>query len=215
MVSAIHSNGIASGPAVLDGIGWETYSDLLRTFARSRRLRLTYDRGRLEIMSPLLEHEGPAEILGRFIEVLTEEFHLPCRAGGSLTLRRKAELRGLEPDKCFWIANAPRLLGKRSLDLRSDPPPDLAIEVDVTSSSIDRMSIYATLKVPEVWRLSSEELKFNALRGKSYHVQPKSLAFPPVSSSQLLPFLDQVGLKDDNALVAGFRRWVRKHRGRA
>src|SRR5207302_1383935 len=99
--------------------------------------------------------------LGRFIDVLTEEFHLPCRAGRSVTLRRRRKRRGLEPDNCYWIANAARLQGKVRLDLRTDPPPDLAVEVDVTASSLDRMSIYAALRVPEVWRLSAAGLAFH------------------------------------------------------
>src|SRR5208337_2705970 len=97
-------------PAVLYDIDWSTYTRLLRAFEKSgRRLRLTYDRGTLEIMSPLWEHERPADLLACFIVVLTEELNLPRLAGGSLTMRRKKKRRGLEPDKCYWIASAPRL----------------------------------------------------------------------------------------------------------
>jgi Uma2 family endonuclease len=195
---------------VLHEVDWSTYTSLLRAFARSRRHRLTYDRGTLEIMSPLWEHEAPAYVLGRFVDVLTEELHLLCRAGRSVTLRRKRNLRGLEPDNCYWIASAPRLQGKRRLDLRIDPPPDLAIEVDVTASSLDRMSIYAALSVPEVWRLTATGLTFNILEAGAYQVRTHSKAFPQLAAADLPGFLVQRGT-DDTTLVCQFRDWVREH----
>src|SRR5437016_1563954 len=106
-------------PAVLYDVDWYTYTRLLRAFEKARRrVRLTYDRGTLEIMSPLWEQERPAGMLGRFVEVLTEEFQLLCLAGGSVTLRRRRKHRGLEADRCYWIASAVRVLGKTHLDLR-------------------------------------------------------------------------------------------------
>src|SRR5579871_3524230 len=169
-------------PAVLHEIDWRTYSRLLRVFAERRGFRLTYDRGTLEIMSPLWTHEAPSKLIGRFVDVLTEELNLPCRMGGSVTLRRRRKRRGLEPDNCYWIANAPRMQGKRDLDLRTDPPPDLAVEVDVTSSSVDRMSIYAALGVPEVWRFTTGTVSFHVLQAGSYQIRPNSLSFPQLAS---------------------------------
>jgi Uma2 family endonuclease len=198
----------ASSPAVLHGIDWRLYTRLLRAF-EGRRFHLTYDRGVLEIMSPLWEHEGAAYFLGRFIDVLTEELNLPCRAGRSVTLRRRRKRRGLEPDNCYWIATAPRMQGKRHLDLRVDPPPDLAVEVDVTSSSLDRMSIYAALGVPEVWRLGAAGLAFHVLESGAYQVRPHSLAFPQLAPGDLGGFLAQLGQTDDTALMRQFRNWVR------
>jgi Uma2 family endonuclease len=197
-------------PAVLHDIDWRTYTRLLRAFEGRRRFRLTYDRGTLEIMAPLLQHEGPAYLLGRFIDVLTEELRLPCRAGRSVTLRRRRKRRGLEPDNCYWIANAPALQGKKKLDLRVDPPPDLAIEVDVTSSSLDRMSIYLALGVPEVWRLSESGLTSQVLRSGAYQAEPNSLAFPTLAAADLPPFLAQFGQTDDTTLAQQFRDWVRQ-----
>jgi Uma2 family endonuclease len=196
--------------AVLYNIDWPMYSRLLHVFAARRRFRLTYDRGTLEIMTPLLEHEVPKYLLGRFIDILTEEWQLPCRAGGSVTLRRQRLLRGLEPDNCYWIAQAPLLAGKRRLDLRTDPPPDLAIEVDVTHSSLDRMSIYAALKVPEVWRLSSAGLFFLGLKDGKYIELARSLSFPQIAPADLAPFLKEHGSKDDTSIAAEFRSWVRQ-----
>jgi Uma2 family endonuclease len=201
----------SEAPAVLYGIDWRTYTRLLRAFEGRRRFRLTYDRGTLEIMSPLWEHEGPAALLGQCIVILTEEFKVPRRDGRSVTLRRRRKQRGLESDNCFWIASAAKLQGKTHLDLRVDPPPDLAIEVDVTSSSLDRMSIYAALGVPEVWRLKGDGLDFHVLRDGTYHIQPNSLAFPALASADLVTFANQLGQVDDTTLGLRFREWVRLH----
>ncbi len=202
---------IAQPPAVLYDIDWRTYTQLLRLFERTHRLRLTYDRGTLEIMSPLWEHEGQAYLIGCFVDALTEELDIPRRGGRTVTLRRKKKRRGLEPDNCWWIASTPLLHGKTHLDLRVDPPPDLAIEVDVTHRSLDRMSIYAALGVPEVWRLQAGQLTFQVLNGRLYQAQPNSLSFPQLAATDLVPFLAQQGQMDETALVKQFRAWVRQH----
>jgi Uma2 family endonuclease len=202
--------GAARPPVVLHDIDWGTYTRLLRALHGPRRFRLTYDRGSLEIMSPLWEREEPAYLLGRFIDILTEELHLPCRAGRSVTLRRKRKQRGLEADNCYWMANAARLQGRRHLDLRTDPPPDLAIEVEVTHSAVDRMNIYAALGVPEVWRLSVAGLAFHILEGSGYQVRPNSLSFPQLAAADFGGFLAQLGQSDDTTLARQFRDWVRQ-----
>ncbi len=201
----------AQPPAVLYDIDWKTYTMLLRVFERSgRRFRLTYDRGTLEIMSPLWVHEAQARLLGRFIDVLTEELNLPCRLGGSVTLRRRKKQKGLEPDNCYWIASTPLLQGKRHLDLRVDPPPDLAVEVDVTSSVMNRIGIYSALGVPEIWRLSVGGIAFHILASGKYQVQSNSLSFPQLASTDLVPFLAQWGQDDDTTIVRRFREWVKQ-----
>ncbi|HZU38362.1 MAG TPA: Uma2 family endonuclease [Gemmataceae bacterium] len=201
---------VKSAPAVLDDIDWGMYTQLLRAFRQKRGFRLTYDRGTLEIMSPLWEHEKPASILGTFVEVLLQELQMPYEPGGSVTLRRRRKSRGLEPDKCYWIASADQLKGKTHLDLRVDPPPDLAIELDVTHSSLDRMSIYAALGVPEVWRVTDKKLTFNILDAATYQTRSHSLSFPRLASADLAPFLAQVGQTGTATLVAQFRDWVRQ-----
>jgi Uma2 family endonuclease len=196
---------------VLHGIDWPTYSRLLRVFAERPAVRLAYDRGDLEIMCPLHEHESDADLLGRFVVVLTEELNLPLKAGRSTTFRRRRRQRGIEPDNSWWIASEPRVRGLRRIDLRRDPPPDLAIEVDVTSSSLDRMGIYAAIAVPEVWRWDEPVLTFNVLGpNRRYTEATHSLAFPFLSPADLLPFLALRGPQnDENEIVRRFRVWVR------
>jgi Uma2 family endonuclease len=196
---------------VLHGISWQEYTRMLRAFAERPGIRLTYDRGTLEIMSPLFEHEANADLLGRFVVVLTEELSLPIQAGRSTTYRRHKMRRGLEPDHSWWIANAAKLRGKRRIDLRVDPPPDLALEIDVTRRSVDRMAIYARLRVPEVWRLDARGLTFHTLQpdGK-YVAQTYSQAFPQFTPADLAGFLALRSQHDENEVVRQFREFVRQ-----
>jgi Uma2 family endonuclease len=194
----------------MSSVGWSTYSRLLRILAVTRPgARTTYDRGELEIMSPTTEHEIVGNLLGRFVTVLTEEFKLPILQGGSSTLRRRKLKCGLEPDRCFWIANEAKVRGVKRLNLRIHPPPDLAIEVDVTRSSLNRMQIYAKLAVPEVWRLDAAALTFLSLQpnGK-YASASHSLAFHHVTPADLLRFLVLWETTEQNEIVARFRQWV-------
>jgi len=196
---------------VLHGIDWRLYSRLLRAFENRSGVRLTYDRGELEIMAPLLEHESPADLLGRFVIAITEELGVEVRSGGSTTLRRRRRLRGLEPDRCYWIATEPLMRGKPHLDLRTDPPPDLAVESDVTSSSLDRMSIYAVVGVPEVWRFDGRLLTFELLQPDGTYISsPTSRAFPFLTPAEVSTYLAMIGGAGENAIVRQFRAWVRQ-----
>ncbi len=194
----------------LSNIDWKTYTRLLRVFEARAGVRLAYDRGELEIMSPRLQHED-SQFLGRLVIALTLELGLPIKAGGSVTMRRRRRQRGIEADQCFWIGNAHRMAGRRELDLRTDPPPDLAVEVDVTHSSLDRLRIYAALGVPEVWRLEGDVLTFYTRRtNRTCESVATSLAFPFLTPADLLPFVQQARQAgDDNTVIQQFQSWVR------
>ena len=196
----------------LSRIDWTTYTRLLRAFAERPAVRLTYDRGELEIMSPLFQHDYEGRFLGDLVVVLTEELLLPRMRGGSTTLRRRKRQKGIEADDCFWIANAHRMAGRRRLDLRIDPPPDLAIEVDVTHSTLDHLRIYAALQVPEVWRLAGDILTFHVLGADgAYQSASTSRSFPLVAPADLLIFVQQARQTgDENDVVRRFREWIRQ-----
>jgi Uma2 family endonuclease len=195
---------------ILDNVSWDEYTRLLRSF-EGRHLRLTYDRGRLEIMTLSYEHEGSGRFLGRMIVTLTEELNLPVRDGGSTTFRRRKKKKGLEPDDCFWIAHEADVRNIKVINLRKDPPPDLALEVDVTHSSMNRMRIYASLNIPEVWRWDKDGLKFLTLNADGkYDEAAVSPTFPlPISAADLMPFITSRGQMDDNAVIRQFREWIR------
>jgi len=187
------------------------YTRLLNAFGEFPNIKLTYDRGELEIMSPLPQHDGDSRLLGDLVVLLVEEFGLPLRRGGSFTIRRRAKLRGLEPDECFWIQNADRMAGPRRYNPKTDPPPDLALEVDVTSSSMNRMSIYRSLGVPEIWRLEDDVLTFHLLVNGGYQEIPSSVAIPLVTPADLLPTIQQARVvADEMPVFRALRQWARQ-----
>jgi Uma2 family endonuclease len=210
-MSAASSRTSVNQRVLLRGVTWENYSRLLAGFAELPTVRLTYDRGLLEITAPLYRHDNSSRFLGCMVRVLTEELNLPVATGGSTTLRRRRRRRGLEPDECFWIANESRVRGLHRINLRTDPPPDLAIEVDVTSSSLNRMSIYEALNVPEVWRLDVTGLTFHILQANGHFaLSPVSRSFPLVSSADITGFMALLGHQEENEILRQFRVWIRQ-----
>ncbi len=194
---------------LLENISWETYERLLREVGE-RPIRLTYDEGDLEIMSLSFGHENVAELAGRLVETVTLELDIPLCSGGSTTLKKRLKRKGLEPDKCYWIKNAERMRGKKEWRAKQDPPPDLAVEVDVTSSSLDRMRIYAALRIPEIWRYFGKKLHFYELGpDATYLERDTSLSFPFLTVAHIEEVLKQRETKDETTLVRDFAAWVR------
>ncbi|NJO43238.1 MAG: Uma2 family endonuclease [Cyanobacteria bacterium RU_5_0] len=191
----------------LSGISWQTYETLLEELG-DRHLRLTYNRGTLEIMAPSPEHEFGKEVLGRFVETLAEELEVQIYPLGSTTFKRP-ELSGAEPDKCFYIRNIGAVRGKKRLNFSQDPAPDLMIEIDVTSSSTNRLQVYADLGVAEVWIYDGDSLVIQQLQNGAYITSQTSQFFPNVPISDIAGFLQQAETIDYLELVKAFRNWVR------
>jgi Uma2 family endonuclease len=194
---------------VLKNISWQSYQSLIVDFEREPAMRLTYDRGTLEIRMPLAPHETYKKILGRLIETATEELDLEIRSLGSLTCSREDLAKGLEPDQCYYIQNESMVRGIEQIDLTKLPPPDLAVEIDITSSSLDRFSIYADLKVPEIWRYDGQLLTIYGLVGSEYIIQDSSIALPQSKTADILQVLSLSASIGENNLVKQFRQWLR------
>lgn len=193
---------------LLIGIRWETYQALLLDLAENPGKKLTYDQGTLEIMTPLPEHEINKGFLGRLVQTTTEVLGLEISSLGSTTLSRKDLQKGVEPDECYYITNEELVRGKIKFDFNRDPPPDLAIEIDITSSSLDRLTIYAALGVREIWRFDGKNLFIYCLENGSYQEQEKSSVLPILSKSVILNFLTRREEKGENALLREFRQWL-------
>lgn len=193
----------------LSGISWQTYQSLLREL-KDRRLRLTYDCGILEIMVPSPEHEYYKKLVGRFVETLAEELKISIYPLGSTTFSRQDLNRGLEPDECFYIQSQGPVKGKKRIDLAQDPPPDLVVEIDITSSSVSRLAVYAALGVSEAWRYDGTCLKIYRLQGQEYVLCSRSPTFPKLSAQEVSRFLEQTGTVDYLDLVNSFRSWLRE-----
>lgn len=199
----------ASPPEIihLSGISWNTYETLLNEL-QNRHLRLTYYRGNLEILSPSPEHELHKTVMGRFVETLAEELDINIYPLGSTTYKQPG-VSGAEPDECFYIRNIATIRGRRRLR-PDDPPPDLVIEIDITSSSRDRLQVYASLGVPEVWIYDGNQLTVQQLQGTDYHSSDKSQFFPNIPISTLATFLQKAETTDYLELIKMFRHWVRR-----
>lgn len=194
---------------LLKNISWQTYEALLKDMESQPGIRLTYDRGILEIMSPLDPHETYSTLIGRFVETLTEELNIEIRSLGSRTCKREDLARGLEPDECYYIQNESVVRHLEQIDLNQDPPPDLAIEIDITSSSINRLDLYAALGVPEVWRYDGSQLIIYQLQNREYLVCTNSPTFPQLTPSEIIRFLELRKTTGETTLIRLFRQWVR------
>jgi Uma2 family endonuclease len=195
---------------VLYGIDWPTYRRIGRALRDRPALRLTYDRGVLEIMTTSPQHERFKALLRRLIETWTEERCVAISSFGSMTFRQPRR-RALEPDECYWIANQARVHGKDHIDLRVDPPPDLVLEIDIFSSSQDRMALYGQMGVPEVWRFDGQALTFLQRQADgSYAEIPRSLNLPPLTPADVVGFLALRTTCDDNEIARRFRAWARQ-----
>ena len=191
------------GAVVINGVRWQTYQALLKDLG-DRHIRLTYDRGNLEIMAPLFRHESYAVVLGQLAKALAARAKVRVKSAGSTTFSREDLERGLEPDRCFYIRNVDAILGKLDIDLSTDPPPDLAIEIDITSSCLDRLGIYAALGVPEVWRFDGEHFEVLLRRDAAgYDTAVASLAFPTLPIAEVAELLHDVVALDDETQSAG------------
>jgi len=194
---------------VLRNISWETYEALLLDL-HSSNLRLTYDRGDLELMTVGPIHEWYKSLLGRMVESMTEELNIPIRSGGSTTFRRQLLKLGLEPDECYWVRHEPQVRGRKDLDLDVDPPPDLAIEVENTRSAVNKLAVYAGLGFPEVWRFNGRTLRVARLQPDGTYARlDHSPTFPFLPLRELVRFLGQAEGTDETTWIRSFRTWVR------
>lgn len=209
MATAPVSETIIAEHVVIYDVSWEAYEQLLTVFG-DRRLRHSYDDGTLEIMSPLKRHDRAKTIIGRLIETAALELDIDIQSIGSTTLRRRPRRKGLEPDECYYVQHEAQVRHEEDYEPERDPPPDLAIEVDVEHSSLSRLEIYAGLGVPEVWRFADDILTFLRLRRGKYVSMPRSAAFPQLTSRILQQLVARRWEFSENQLIREFISWLRK-----
>lgn len=195
---------------VLHNLDWPSYQAIAKTL-NGHHVRLTYDRGRLEFMTISHRHERYSNLLGQFIQVLTDELDLPRHSAGSTTFGREDLDRALEPDECFYLKNEPAVRDKDEIDLTVDPAPDLAVEIDISRSSLNRLGIYAAMGVPEVWRFDGEQLRVYLLQGNGAYIETNtSNIFPFLPMATVVAFLQRRREMNETQLIRAFRKWVRE-----
>lgn len=194
---------------LLHDVSWAEFEAILDELGEHRATRIAYDNGLLEIMAPLPEHESDKEIIGDLLKAFLEELDIEFLTLGSTTFKNSEMLKGIEPDQCFYIQNEAAVRGKKRLDLSIDPPPDLALEIDITSRT--HPATYAALGVPELWRRSGDKIQVYQLQAGSYAEVEASPSFPGWSLHTEIPqYLEQSRLEGRNKAMRAFRQWVRQ-----
>ena len=192
---------------LLHDVSWAEFERILDELGDSRSSRLAFDNGLLEIAMPLPEHQYAKEIIGDLIKALLEELDIEFCSLGSTTFKQVGR-KGIEPDQCFYIQHEAAIRGKNRIDLDFDPPPDLALEIDITSRSYP--SLYAALGVPELWQFEDGAMDIKALKDGRYVTVAESPSFPGLPlQSVMIEHLQLSKTEGRNKALRSFRQWVR------
>jgi Uma2 family endonuclease len=198
----------AENRVLLRNIAWDVYEVILNARGEYRSPRLSYYRGLLELMSPLEEHESASNLIDKFINILTEEKEIDLKSLASTTLNRPDLKMGSEPDQCYYIKNEHLVRGK-IIDLKTDPPPDLVIEVDITHTDINKNALYKDLGVSEFWRFDGKALTIYALSDGQYQELEASPTFPWITKEMLYEFLENAQQYGETFAKRVFRSFLR------
>ena len=199
-----------SDRVVLNHLSWQQFQNLLDDLGDNRSARIAYDNGSLEIMTPLPEHEYYKQAISIVIEDMAEVLEQDYECLGSSTWKREVKKAGIEPDNCFYFQNESLIRGKLVFDLDRDPPPDLALEIDFTSKSLDPFPIYARLGVPEIWCYDSGELKIYQLEQGTYLEQSQSLIFPTLKIQEIPNLIEAYRYLGRRKFRQAVREWVKE-----
>lgn len=203
---------LAGQSTVLHEIDWQQFESILQDLGDKRRSRIAYLNGVLEIVMPLPEREKIKVLIRDFVQVLMDEMEIDFEGFGSTTFKRVDKLAGLEPDDCFYIQNNVAMRGIRKLDMTIDPPPDLAIEVDVTSKT--KFDVYRVLGVPELW-LYDQTLKIYILRDGEYIESELSPIFGDIPIRDVIPQFLEISLSQGRSTaMKAFRVWMQENLSR-
>jgi Uma2 family endonuclease len=196
---------------VLRFIGWSGYRTMLRVRGERNSPRMIYLDGDLWLMSPSFSHERPAERLGLLVMIVVEELDIPCVPAGHTTFRRRKRESGVEGDKTFYLTNEGRVRGKRDIDLRVDPAPDLVIEAVYTNSAAPAEAVWRRLGVPEIWTCDEDRLRIQVRQADGGYVESESsLALPLLGAGEVFDLVNQPQTASETDWIKGARRWVRE-----
>jgi Uma2 family endonuclease len=196
------------GQLLMTDVSWPMYEQLLEEYAENPGVRINYSQGVLEVRVPLPEHEANKVMIGDLVKILMEEQDLDFCSLGSTTFKNDVMQQGIEADDCFYIENEAAIRGKKRIDLTVDPPPDLAIEIDITART--RFNNYQALGVGELWRFDGTRLEINVLQGGKYVQVSQSPHFPGLPLGEVIPrYLEQSKVEGRNKAIKAFRAWVR------
>lgn len=195
---------------LLEDVSWRQFESILEDLGEHRSARVSYSYGHLEIMVPLPEHEKAKETIGDAIKILLDHLNINYDALGSTTLKNEKMNQGVEPDACFYIQNQASVIGKNRLDMNLDPPPDLAVEIDLTSRT--SLENYQVLSVPELWRYSKQGLQINVLQDGKYVESAFSSIFPDLPIIDLINrYVQQSQVLGSSQAIRAFKQWIKEN----
>lgn len=202
---------IAENIVQLNNVSWDTFNLLLEELGDKRSQRLSYYAGTLEVMTPLGEHENNNRFIESLIFIIADELNLNLKKFGSLTLKSTKAQQGVEPDSCYYLKNEPLVRNKQHIDLTVDPAPDLVLEIDITSGSLNKLPIYATIEVPEIWRYDGKKLTvFSFDRdNNNYQELNQSPTFSWLDLELIPKLINQSLEMGETASLREFRQWIR------
>lgn len=192
---------------VLENVRWETFLELSEQ-RRGSVPRMTYDNGVLEMMSPRRQHENIGRLIGRIIETYSEVLEIEIQSVASTTFKRKELKKAFEADESYYVQHAEQIRPKEELDLAVDPPPDLVVEVEITSSAIQKFKLFAAMGVPEVWRHDGDHLEMFRLQGGVYEAIDSSHALQGLSAATINGVLQRRFDFGETALIREFRQSI-------
>jgi Uma2 family endonuclease len=194
----------------MHGLDWKGYLSILRLRGERPAPKMIYLDGSLSLVSPSYVHEFLKKRLGSFVSVVVEELDIPCIPAGSTTFRRRRKRGGVEGDETFYLANAAQILGKRDIKLRTDPPPDLAIEVVHTHDARAAVEVYRRLGAPEVWVCDVSELQILVRQANGRYIRSEaSAAFPFLKAAEIFDWVARPLAGSETDWIKELRRWVR------
>ena len=192
-------------------VKWDEYEQLLEELS-DHAVRISYTEGVLELMGPLYRHEKYKDFVLRAVAILTRALGLKLESGGSTTLKHKELKRGAEPDTCFYIQHAAHMIGKETIDLKTDPPPDIVVEIDITSPPYGKLDIYAHLGVPELWRYDGKQFRIFELLAGTYIEREASVTFPRLTGRDMQSFIEQCDRQGQDAALESVQEWASKQK---
>ncbi|BAY60525.1 hypothetical protein NIES22_05840 [Calothrix brevissima NIES-22] len=195
---------------LLKDVSWQQLENILAEMGERRAARISYSHGWLEIMVPLPEHEKDKEFIGDLVKLLLDKLQIDFEPFGSTTLKNEQMRQAVEPDTSFYIQNQAAVIGKNPIDLTVDPPPDLAIEIDITSRT--RFENYELLGVPELWRYTQQGLEINLLQAGKYIKSQSSPNFPDIPIIELVnEYVQQCLTVGRSQAMRNFKIWVQNN----
>ncbi|WP_020473101.1 Uma2 family endonuclease [Zavarzinella formosa] len=194
----------------IGGVSWGAYERLLnRRDSGHHAAKIAFHHGALTLMTVSNPHERWKKMIARLLETLSLALRTPIVGCGNISLRREDLAGGFEPDECYYIRHAATMSVVRPLDFSVDPPPDLAVEIELSRPLTDRLDLCRSLGLPEIWRFDGTTLRFWTLTAAGYEEIAESTALPGLTSADFQRFLSRTGTLDDTTLCLEFFDWVR------